>query len=57
MGWIVTVIIGFIIGALAKFLHPGKENFGFIMTTLLGIGGSGVGGGVGVAALPEIKAV
>ena len=41
MGWIVTIIIGFIVGALAKFLHPGKENFGFIMTTLLGIGGVG----------------
>ena len=47
MGWIVTIIIGFIVGALAKFLHPGKENFGFIMTTLLGIGGSALAGFVG----------
>lgn len=35
-----TIIIGFVIGVLAKFLHPGKDNLGFIMTTLLGIGGS-----------------
>lgn len=40
MGWIWTIIIGFVIGVLAKFLHPGKENFGFIMTTILGIAGS-----------------
>ena len=37
MGWIWTILIGFLIGVLAKFLHPGKDNLGFIMTTLLGI--------------------
>ncbi|WP_016686515.1 GlsB/YeaQ/YmgE family stress response membrane protein [Neisseria sicca] len=47
MGWIVTIIIGFIVGVLAKFLHPGRENFGFIMTTLLGIAGSALAGFVG----------
>lgn len=41
MGGIIgTIIIGFIVGVLAKLLHPGKENMGFIVTTLLGIGGS-----------------
>ncbi|MBI4755368.1 MAG: GlsB/YeaQ/YmgE family stress response membrane protein [Betaproteobacteria bacterium] len=35
-----TILIGFVVGLLAKFLHPGKENMGLIMTTLLGIGGS-----------------
>lgn len=40
MGIIGTIFIGFVVGVLAKFLHPGKENMGFIMTTLLGIGGS-----------------
>lgn len=40
MGWIWTIIIGFVIGVLAKFVHPGKENLGFITTTLLGIAGS-----------------
>ena len=40
MGIIWTIVLGFIIGVLAKLLHPGKENMGFIMTTLLGIAGS-----------------
>ena len=40
MGLIWTIIVGFIVGVLAKFLHPGKENMGFIKTTLLGIVGS-----------------
>lgn len=35
-----TIIVGFVVGVLAKLLHPGKENMGIIMTTLLGIGGS-----------------
>jgi uncharacterized membrane protein YeaQ/YmgE (transglycosylase-associated protein family) len=39
-GIIGTIIIGFIVGVLAKLLHPGKENMGFILTTLLGVGGS-----------------
>lgn len=47
MGWIVTIIVGFIVGVLAKFLHPGKDNLGFIMTTLLGIGGSVLAQAVG----------
>ncbi len=40
MGIIWTIIVGFIVGVLAKFLHPGRENMGFIKTTLLGIVGS-----------------
>lgn len=35
-----TIVIGFFAGLLAKWLHPGKENMGIIMTILLGIGGS-----------------
>ena len=35
-----TIIVGFIVGIVAKFIHPGKESMGFIMTTVLGIGGS-----------------
>lgn len=49
MGWLVTIIVGFIVGVLAKFLHPGKDNLGFIMTTLLGIAGALVAGWVGQA--------
>ncbi len=40
MGIIGTIVIGFIVGVLAKLLHPGKENMGIIVTTLLGIAGS-----------------
>lgn len=40
MGIIWTIIIGFVVGVVAKLIHPGKEGLGFIMTTLLGIGGS-----------------
>ena len=40
MGIIGTIVIGFIVGVLAKFLHPGKDNMGFILTIVLGIGGA-----------------
>ena len=35
-----TVLIGFVVGVIAKLLHPGKENMGIILTTVLGIAGS-----------------
>ncbi len=44
MGIIWTILIGFVVGMVAKFLVAGKEPSGFIITTLLGIGGSVVGG-------------
>ena len=47
MGILWTIVLGFVIGVLAKLLHPGKENMGFIATVLLGIGGSFVAGAVG----------
>ena len=47
MGIIWTIVLGFVIGVLAKFLHPGKENMGFIMTITLGILGSFLAGVIG----------
>lgn len=44
-----TIVVGFIVGVIAKLIHPGKENMGFIMTTLLGIAGSFLAGYVGQA--------
>jgi uncharacterized membrane protein YeaQ/YmgE (transglycosylase-associated protein family) len=41
IGWI---IIGLIAGALAKFIMPGDDPGGFIITILLGIAGALVGG-------------
>ena len=40
MGFLWTIIIGFIAGLLAKFLMPGRDPGGFIITTLLGIVGA-----------------
>ena len=35
-----TLLIGLVIGAVAKFLMPGKDPGGFIVTMLIGIAGS-----------------
>jgi len=40
MGFIWTIIIGFVIGVVAKFVMPGNQNMGLVITTLLGIAGS-----------------
>lgn len=41
MGVIWTIIIGFIVGVIAKFVMPGSnEPQGFILTTILGIVGA-----------------
>jgi uncharacterized membrane protein YeaQ/YmgE (transglycosylase-associated protein family) len=38
------IILGLIAGAIAKFLLPGRDPGGLIVTTLIGIAGSFVGG-------------
>ncbi|MBB5207313.1 GlsB/YeaQ/YmgE family stress response membrane protein [Chiayiivirga flava] len=40
MGIIGTILIGFVVGLVARFLKPGKDAMGWIMTIVLGIGGS-----------------
>ena len=40
MSIIWAIIIGFIVGLVAKFLMPGRDPGGFIVTTLLGIVGA-----------------
>ena len=35
-----TVLIGFVVGVLARFLTPGEDKLGFFMTAALGIAGS-----------------
>ena len=40
MGLIWALFIGLIVGVIAKFIMPGKENMGWIPTVLLGVGGS-----------------
>ncbi|HWV10979.1 MAG TPA: GlsB/YeaQ/YmgE family stress response membrane protein [Pseudomonas sp.] len=40
MGIIGTIFIGLIVGLVARFLKPGDDSMGWIMTILLGIGGA-----------------
>ena len=40
MGILWTILIGFIVGIVAKFLMPGRDPGGFIVTVLIGIVGS-----------------
>ena len=40
MGILWTILIGFIVGLVAKFLMPGRDPAGFIITVLIGIVGS-----------------
>lgn len=49
MGIIWTIIVGFFVGLIARFLMPGNDKFGFIMTTILGIVGAVVGTYIGSA--------
>ncbi len=43
MDIIVTIVIGLIVGVVAKLLMPGRDPGGIVVTTLLGIAGSFVG--------------
>ena len=47
MGFLWTLIIGLVVGAIAKLLMPGRDPGGFIITILLGIAGSLIGGFIG----------
>ena len=45
--WLAWMLLGLIAGALAKFVVPGRDPTGCIVTILLGIVGAAVGGWVG----------
>ena len=38
------IVVGLIIGALARLVKPGKQRIGLLMTLLLGVGGAIIGG-------------
>ncbi len=40
MGIIGTIIIGLIVGIIARFVYPGRQPMGWIMTIVLGIAGA-----------------
>ena len=44
MGFIAWIILGLVVGVIAKLIMPGKDPGGFIITILLGIAGAFVGG-------------
>ena len=41
------LLIGAVIGILARLIHPGRENMGWIMTILIGALSAFIGGGIG----------
>ena len=49
MGFLVMIVVGLIVGALAKFVMPGDDPGGIIVTILLGVAGALVGGFLGRA--------
>lgn len=42
-----SVIVGFVVGLIARAIMPGADHLGFWMTSFVGIGGSLLGGLVG----------
>jgi uncharacterized membrane protein YeaQ/YmgE (transglycosylase-associated protein family) len=47
MGILAWILLGLVAGALAKFIMPGRQGGGFIVTTILGVIGAIVGGALG----------
>lgn len=45
--WVYIIVIGFIVGLLARLLKPGNDRIGLIMTVLLGIAGALLAGWIG----------
>ena len=49
MGILAWILFGLVVGVIAKFLMPGRDPGGFIVTILLGIAGALIGGFIGRA--------
>ncbi|MDE2612367.1 MAG: GlsB/YeaQ/YmgE family stress response membrane protein [Burkholderiales bacterium] len=49
MHYVWMAIVGLIVGAIARFVTPGEQKMGWIMTSVLGIAGSLVAGIIGQA--------
>ncbi|MGI9430620.1 MAG: GlsB/YeaQ/YmgE family stress response membrane protein [Myxococcota bacterium] len=58
MGFVMLLLTGLLVGVVAKFLMPGDDPGGMIVTTLLGIAGASVGGflasAVGIGAMGSV---
>jgi uncharacterized membrane protein YeaQ/YmgE (transglycosylase-associated protein family) len=44
-----TIVIGFIVGLVARLVKPGRDNMGLVLTAVLGIVGAMLGGFLGRA--------
>ena len=47
--WLYIILIGLIVGMLARLLKPGRDRMGIILTILLGVAGALLAGFVGQA--------
>ena len=47
MGILSWLVLGLVVGIIAKFIMPGKDPGGFVITIILGIAGAFVGGFIG----------
>ena len=47
--WLYIILIGFVVGLLARALKPGRDSMGIILTTLVGIAGALLAGWAGQA--------
>ena len=47
MGLLSWLLLGLVVGVVAKWIMPGPDGGGFVLTTLLGIAGAFVGGFIG----------
>ena len=47
MNILIWIALGLVAGMLAKFILPGRQGGGFILTTVLGIAGAFLGGFIG----------
>ncbi|RII18580.1 hypothetical protein DSC45_11725 [Streptomyces sp. YIM 130001] len=58
MGWLWAIIVGFVLGLLAKAILPGKQHLPLWMTTVLGIiggvAGNSLAAGFGIDETPGI---
>lgn len=45
-----TLLVGLVVGAVAKFVMPGRDPGGIFVTMLLGVAGSFVAGWLGIAS-------
>ena len=55
MSFLWTLIIGLVVGAIAKLLMPGKDPGGFIVTMLIGVAGALLAGFLLMAATSAVE--